>query len=201
MGLFDREAAQFNPSFGGFAGDVGAVRSARDTPINSLSSAGGAEMGLLNQDRRRALDDLRSAQAGRLGTSQNQLALSGGLSSGASERLAGSSDRQGGMFAQETIGDFARAGAGVRAGDFGRQQAVQNQALFAAPGLGQGLDQINAQIQAANLQAQAAENERRSGLFSGLLGAAGTVVGGIYGGPVGGAAGGAAGNAIGGLFG
>lgn len=201
LGLFggNDDAFQYNPDFSQPQSDIGALRAARDRPIEGMTQSGEAEMGMLDMDRRKALDDLRGAQAGRLSGGMSQMALSGGLSSGAAERMAGQSQQQGGMFAQQMMGDFAREGAGVRARNFAQQEQLRNKALFATPELSMGMANTQAQIGAGNAQAQAAADGSPSFLQTGL-GIAGTAVGTAYGGPIGGMIGGWAGNTVGGLF-
>lgn len=177
MGLVDNlagpgaeGAAQFRPDSSQVESDIGFIRGMRDRPIGGLTQAGQAEMGLLDQDRSKALDDLRAAQAGRLGTSQSQMALSGGLTRGASERMARQSETQGGLFAQGLMGDFAREKAGIAARNLGTQEELQNRAAFATPALSQGLFAQQAGIDAANAQSRAAADAGRRQFFGDLIG-------------------------------
>jgi hypothetical protein len=176
FGLFggDDPAPQFNPNTAELESDVAKVRKLRDSEITGPRKSAQIIQEQIQKDRSRAFGDIAAGGQGRFAAMQGALARTGGLSGGASERLAVQSSRDQALNNQRTSADFGRLNSGVLAQDIGQQEAFKNQALFKTPQLSAIPLEIQTQAQAANMRAKALQEESNSqglGAFGSLLGA------------------------------
>jgi hypothetical protein len=188
---------QFSPDLSRLRKDIQKVRDERDREITGPRKSAQLTLDQIEADRVRGMSDLEAGRASQLEAAQSSLARQGGIDSGARERLAQESQRQGLFAKQQATADFARLETDVRAQDFAQQEQLKNQALFATPQLSRVPTQFMLQAQAANAQARAvADARKRAGL--GAIGSlAGAGLGAFLGGPAGASVGASVG---GGLF-
>lgn len=187
--------------------DVGAVRTARDRDITGLTQAGQLTIAELDRQRGLASDQSMGDLQTNLNTSIQSGATQGGISSGSIGRLARQNVRAGAETTAGINSKYQDLNAQAAIGDYGQQQDIKNQALFAVPqqqlGIVQGANNATGMANKANMaqyQADYMNNQAKKSTYTGLAKLAGTAVGAAYGGPtgamVGGAAGGAAGNML-----
>jgi len=182
-------------------GDVNAVRRLRDKDITGVTGSGQFALDDLDRSRGIASGNLTRQQLGSLQSAQDQMALRGGLSAGANERLARRNLNQGAMAQQGLFSDFAGLRNDAMMQNLGMQEAQKFQSMMAVPGMETGITNSRIAAKAANDRAEALRQARKGNIFSGILGGLGGVVGGVFGGPAGASAGASIGSGIGGIFG
>jgi hypothetical protein len=140
------------------------LRKVRDTDPTAIRRSTEEQLKLLETDKTRALDELRAQSSGLFASQADQAALSGGLSSGASERIARQGVRQGAQNLRSGIFDFARQGTALRGADFADQEQFRQKAAF---GVTEATKNIQ-DMQAANLRAREFAKQAKRGRWIGL---------------------------------
>jgi hypothetical protein len=192
-----KDPYQFRPDFGKIPEDIQRVRDVAQGEIKDPTKQAEVQLAQLGKDKAQAIDDIGRSQGGAFAKAQQQLSMSGGADQGSRERIARQQAQNAGIFGQQTRSEFGKMAAGVRADDFGQQQALKNKALFATPQLGMGLVQMQNQANAANAQARALADAQKGQKLGALGSLAGMGIGAAMGGPTGAAVGSSIG---GGLF-
>lgn len=179
-----KQAPQFNPDVKRLGLDIKNIRRLGNQDPSRLRHSANIQLDQLSEDKKQLLGELAKQNQGQLTGSFDRLATQGGLSGGASERLAKQSNRDS-LFAQQKTGaGFAGLASNVRAGDFRDQESLKNRALFATPGLEAGKAGTLNQAGAANMNAKALfdANKRanKKSAVSSLFSLGGGIAAGIY---------------------
>lgn len=149
--------------------DIEAIRAIRDKEITGPRKSTQLQLEQLQKEKQANLDQLERERAGLFASLADQAALTGGLTQGATERLARQVGRQASEDQRSGIFDFARQGTALTAADFADQEALKNQALFNVAGLGTQLAGIGLSADAANLQARELAKANRQSNITGLF--------------------------------
>lgn len=191
-------AAQFNPNFSDFNNSLGKINEARDKDITDVRKSTQLNIDQLDLDKAQGLADISSAGQSGVFSALSQLGRTGGVDSGARERIEVAGQKDVGINQQSAISDFARAETGLRSSDFASQQGLKDKALFASPGLSLQKNNIEAQIAAANAQSSSLANAQKKGKLGAIGGLVGGIAGGVMSGgnPVGASAGAGIGSSL-----
>lgn len=178
-----KKAAQFDPDTGRLESDIDRVRQLGINDPTELRQSANIQLDQLSEDKKQLLGELAKQNQGQLTGSFDRLATKGGLSGGASERLARQSNRDSLFGQQKTGAAFGKFASDVRSGDFRDQEALKNRALFATPGLERGVTDINIGADAANQRARALfdanKSAKKNQLLNSLFSVGGAVAGGL----------------------
>jgi len=198
LGFGGTKFTPFNPDFTQTKADIAKVRALADKDPTELRKSSQIQLDQLGVDKEKSFDDVEQQQQGIFANALQQQALTGGLQGGSGERLARQNVNNQSLREQDVRGLFDTNASNIRSSDFADQESLKDQALFAAPQLSLGINQVQAGINANNARADAlarAQRKKKRNRTFGLIGAA-----------AGGAgtqslAGASAGASIGGLFG
>jgi len=152
---------------------IGKIRDVRDNDITDVRQSAQIVLDRLADDRTRAIGDVGARQSSLFRQGVDQLGASGGIDSGARERLASQLAKQAVKEQQQTLTGFGGLETEARAGDIAAQEAQKEKALFSLPQLELMPEQLRltGQISSAQSQAQAdaLATKQKGMVLSGLI--------------------------------
>jgi hypothetical protein len=178
-------APQFQPDIAELKEDIGAVRSARDAPIEGIRKSAQIGLDRAGQDLNQSLGQINAGSMGRFRGMQDAIAESGGLDAGTTERLARQQMRDSTMGQQAALSQFGDLRSDITMTDMAGQEARKDKALFSMPQLSAIPAQIQNEAAAANMRAKALADANQKGKMGGIGSLIGAGAGFAMGGPMG----------------
>lgn len=132
-----------------------------DKDITGVTTGGQAEIDLAKLSNKELLDKLLKGDQSRLASGLSQQAITGGLGTGASERLTRGTQQEGARKAQEASTQIEQLIANITGSNIGEQEQFGRQIRFAIPQLQSGQNVTQLGFLGAAGQAQALRDASR----------------------------------------
>lgn len=179
---FGGEDFRFSPNVQQLESDIQNVRSIGTTPVDKVSASGQIQLDNLAAQRQQTLDSIQASSPAQINKARQQLALTGGLQTGSTERFQREQGRDIQGLGQLVKGDAQRTASDITAADLEQAEGFKDQALLTTPLLSGGVASLQNKAAAGNARAEElAKGDALSRIAGGGAGLASNILGGVGG--------------------